>query len=31
MKLYMAYLGEPLGHKSHDLLHTHYVEREVMK
>jgi len=23
-KLYDEYLGEPLGHKSHELLHTHY-------
>jgi iron only hydrogenase large subunit-like protein len=27
MQLYREYLGEPNGHKSHDLLHTHYVER----
>jgi iron only hydrogenase large subunit-like protein len=27
MKLYAEYLGEPLGHKSHDLLHTHYHSR----
>jgi NADH-quinone oxidoreductase subunit G/NADP-reducing hydrogenase subunit HndD len=26
-KLYDEYLGEPLGHKSHQLLHTHYVKR----
>ncbi len=26
-KLYAEYLGEPCGHKSHKLLHTHYVER----
>ncbi len=26
-KLYDEYLGEPLGHKSHDLLHTHYTPR----
>ncbi len=25
--LYEEYLGEPNGHKSHDLLHTHYVKR----
>ena len=25
--LYADYLGEPCGHKSHDLLHTHYVDR----
>ncbi len=27
MKLYEDYLGEPLGHKSHELLHTHYHSR----
>jgi NADH-quinone oxidoreductase subunit G/NADP-reducing hydrogenase subunit HndD len=27
IKLYEDYLGEPLGHKSHELLHTHYVKR----
>lgn len=26
-KIYEVYLGEPLGHKSHKLLHTHYTER----
>jgi NADP-reducing hydrogenase subunit HndD len=26
-KLYEEYLGKPLGHKSHELLHTHYVKR----
>lgn len=26
-KLYMEYLGEPLGEKSHHLLHTHYTPR----
>jgi len=26
-KLYEEYLGEPLGHKSHELLHTHYRSR----
>lgn len=26
-KLYKDYLGEPLGYKSHELLHTHYVKR----
>ena len=25
--LYKEFLGEPLGHKSHELLHTHYTER----
>lgn len=28
LKLYKEFLGEPLGHKSHELLHTHYKERE---
>ena len=27
-KLYEEYLGEPCGHKSHKLLHTHYVARD---
>ena len=26
--IYKNFLGEPLGHKSHELLHTHYTERE---
>lgn len=26
-KLYKDFLGEPLGHKSHELLHTHYTRR----
>ncbi len=26
-KIYEEYLGEPCGHKSHKLLHTHYQER----
>lgn len=26
-KLYEEFLGEPLGHKSHELLHTTYVKR----
>ncbi len=25
--LYNDYLGEPNGHKAHELLHTHYIER----
>ncbi len=29
IKLYEEYLGEPLGHKSHKLLHTHYAKREL--
>lgn len=28
--LYEKYLGEPYGHKSHELLHTHYVARKKM-
>ncbi len=28
-KLYKEYLGEPNGHKAHELLHTHYHKREV--
>jgi len=27
IKIYKDFLGEPLGHKSHELLHTHYKER----
>ena len=30
IELYDNFLGEPLGHKSHDLLHTHYIKREVL-
>jgi len=26
-KLYKEYLGEPNGHKAHELLHTHYTKR----
>lgn len=26
-QLYAEFLGQPLGHKSHELLHTHYVPR----
>ena len=26
--IYKDFLGEPLGHKSHELLHTHYTGRE---
>ncbi len=29
-RLYDEYLGKPLSHKSHDLLHTHYSKREVV-
>ncbi|MBP0651580.1 iron hydrogenase small subunit, partial [Mycobacterium tuberculosis] len=28
-QLYEEFLEEPLGHKSHELLHTHYTERGV--
>ncbi len=27
MNLYKEFLGEPNGHRAHELLHTHYVER----
>lgn len=27
--LYEEFLGEPLGHKSHELLHTHYTGRKT--
>jgi NADP-reducing hydrogenase subunit HndD len=27
IKIYKDFLGEPNGHKSHELLHTHYKER----
>ncbi len=30
-KLYEEYLGEPCGHKSHELLHTHYTDRSASK
>lgn len=29
IELYDKYLGKPLGHKSHHLLHTHYQKREI--
>lgn len=29
-RLYDEYLGEPLGHRSHQLLHTHYKTSEVL-
>ena len=29
-RLYAEFLGKPLGHKSHELLHTHYEKREVL-
>ncbi len=31
IELYKEFLGKPLGHRSHDLLHTHYHQREVVK
>lgn len=30
IELYQEFLGEPLGHKSHELLHTSYNKRDVM-
>lgn len=27
-EIYKSYLHQPLGHRSHDLLHTHYVARK---
>jgi NADP-reducing hydrogenase subunit HndD len=29
-RLYEEYLGKPLGERSHHLLHTHYVKRDVV-
>ena len=29
-ELYREFLGQPLGKKSHELLHTHYMERETV-
>lgn len=26
-QIYAEFLGEPCGHKAHELLHTHYHER----
>lgn len=31
LTLYHEFLGKPLGHKSHELLHTTYEKREVYK
>ncbi len=28
VKLYEEFLGEPCGHKSHELLHTHYFDKK---
>ncbi|MBQ7061191.1 MAG: iron hydrogenase small subunit, partial [Clostridia bacterium] len=30
-QLYKEYLGEPGSHKAHELLHTHYVKRDIYK
>ncbi len=30
-KLYKEYLGEPLGEKAHELLHTHYFDKKTLK
>lgn len=30
IQLYEEFLGKPLGHKSHELLHTHYSKRDVL-
>jgi len=30
LELYDKFLGKPLSHKSHELLHTHYHKRNVM-
>jgi NADH-quinone oxidoreductase subunit G len=30
-RIYEDFLGEPLGHKAHELLHTDYQERKVYK
>jgi len=27
-ELYQSFLHQPLGHRSHDLLHTHYYSRK---
>jgi len=29
-RLYAEFLGQPLGHKSHELLHTRYEQRDVL-
>ena len=31
IQLYKDYLGEPNGHKAHELLHTHYIPRPKYK
>jgi len=30
-RIYKEFLGEPGGHLSHELLHTHYAERDVLR
>ncbi|MDR0869669.1 MAG: [FeFe] hydrogenase, group A [Planctomycetaceae bacterium] len=30
IRIYKEYLGEPCGHRAHELLHTFYHEREVL-
>jgi NADH-quinone oxidoreductase subunit G/NADP-reducing hydrogenase subunit HndD len=30
-RLYGEYLGRPLGRRSHELLHTHYERRDVLR
>ena len=30
-KLYEEFFGDPCGHKSHELLHTHYVDRSDIR
>jgi len=29
--VYKEFLGEPNGHKAHELLHTHYKKLELYK
>ncbi|HQQ19760.1 MAG TPA: iron hydrogenase small subunit [Exilispira sp.] len=29
-KIYEDFLEKPLGHKSHELLHTHYIKRDAL-
>lgn len=31
LKLYEEWLGEPNGHKAHELLHTHYTKKSIYK
>jgi iron only hydrogenase large subunit-like protein len=30
IQIYNEYLGEPNSHKAHELLHTHYQQRETL-